>query len=534
MKQLVFISCFIFSAFVLVAQECTNCKKAPQVITYELDIQVPKLSDTGQSMFQWRQLYSLSGFTNSKLFELNKNCVRFLQPLVTGIGDITTPRLPEKSESSNYGDYLVTGWVRQAGEECILHLELQTTCGLHRVTSAEVPFHLSGDSAYIKGIAHQAASQLSPLADKIKAFEKKERESNKTVAFSGWGTESITIKPKKHRLAAGEETEVEISMKDCDGYPLANRQIDFTKSGPGEPAILGTTGGTVIPSSLTTDANGKAKVKFKMGSGKTALIAAHYLFNKPSGCPGAMIGSFPINTVPVKVVVEYSIDGNILIDPKVDLGGAKTEGGEEHSYYTRIYRSSFYHYPSNTPENMLLAVIPEEKLGMNNIYESEDGFFFYMKDKRETRVKMFLVNQLIHEETMYKPESETNYGRVKPQHTTTFTFYKKAGSEPMSFGINFNFQNEGEENAIGGGSLPNGVFATENDDGVKITTKRITDPNSPYKTEYLVEMDRKVGDSDTADQYMGSGLKAIADVMKGISNYKEEGSEHLRIRMLAP
>jgi hypothetical protein len=507
------------------------------VASYDLSVLVPKPSDTGKVLLQWHQLFWLSKFAQSKLFELNKNCVRFIQPLVKNkegkdvivVGE-TAPMLPGNSEPSKYGDYLVTGAVSQSADGYLMHLELQTTCSRKKVAAADVPFKPSADPDYIEQIGNQAASQLSPLIDKINAFAKKEREENNKVAYSNWGTESITIKPKKKHLAAGEETEIDITMKDCDGYVLANRRIDFLKGSINGMPINGTTGGTVTPSVVTTDANGKAKAKFKMGRGKTAMIAAHYLFYRPTGCLDAMIGSCPINGVPVKVVVEYDIDNEITFNPKIDLGGVKMEGGDEHSYFTRMYRASFYHYPSNTPDHMLLAIVPQEKVGMNTVFESEEGFFFYMKDKKQTNARAFLGNYQVLEEVMDSSESETNYGRVKAQHTTTFTFFKKNGMDPMSFGIYFNFENEGEENEIGTGGFPDGVSVNENDNGARITTKKITDPDSPYKTEYLVELDRKVVDVEAADKLLGTNFKGLYDAM----NYKNEGTEHLRIRMLTP
>ena len=312
----------------------------------------------------------------------------------------TFPMLPENSDPPKYGDYLITGSVIPSGTGYLMHFELQTACSRNKVAAADIPFHPSSDAAYMEKIAHQAAAQLSPLTDKITDYSKKQREADNKIAYSNWGSESITIKPKKKRLAAGEETEIEITMKDCDGYALGNRQVDFSKSSINGMPIRGTTGGTVTPAVVTTDANGKAKAKFKMGSDKKAMIAAHYLFNRPSGCPDAMIGSYPVNSIPIKVVAEYDIDNDITFAPEVNLGGFQSDGGQEHCYFTRMYRAVFYHYPSKTPENMLLAVVPEEKIGMNNVFEREEGFFFYMKDRKETKGRVFLAGQPVYEEVM--------------------------------------------------------------------------------------------------------------------------------------
>lgn len=549
MKQLILIACLLLYAFVSGAQECASCKKMPKVASYDLNIQIARPAVNGEPLLQWEQLFWLSKFANNKLFELNKNCVRFMQPLVKNKegNDVlrvgaTTPMLPENSDPSKYGDYLITGSVIQSGANCIIHLELQTSCERRRVAFADVPFQLSSDPSYIEKIGQQAASKLSPLIDKINAFAKKERESNNEVAYSNWGTESITIKPEKKNLVSGEETELEIAMKDCDGYVLANRKIDFTKGSINGMPILGTGGGTVTPSTVTTDANGKAKVKFKMGSGKTAMIAAHYLFNKPSGCADAMIGSCPINGVPFKVSIEYELEQQINVETKIEgsspMGSINLASGPENTWFNRFYKTTFYHYPAATrpadmPAEMLLFIDPHLKDGSTTIYETEYGWFYYFHEKKqgETHVKGALGGDFREYDSAF---TEKNGGTVRPEHTTQFALFKGNEYDPMYFGIGFNFTNEGEDEEIGTGSFPGSVTISKIDLDARVTVRKINDPDSPYKTEYLFEMDRDPTDATKADKLFGTNIQGMADAMKNAMGMKDSGREYITVRVLSP
>lgn len=558
MKQLILTVCIAFVCFDLGAQQCAECKKTPKVASYELNVQVSKPSDKGEALLQWQQLFWLSRFANNKLFELNKNCVRFIQPLVKNkegqdvlLAGGTTPMLPDNSEPSKYGNFLITGTVTQSSNGCLMHLELQTTCSRKKVAAVDILFQPSSDPDYIKGIGERAASQLSPLIDKINEFSRKERESDHQVAYSNWGTESITIKPKKRNLAAGEETEIEIAMKDCDGYVLANRQIDFSKGSINGMPINGTSGGTVTPSIVTTDANGKAKAKFKMGGSKTAIIAAHYLFNKPSGCLDAMIGSCPINAIPFKVSIEYELEQQTKVETKIEasspMGSIKLAPGPENTWFNRYYNTTFYHYPAAThpadmPAEMLLFIDPNLKDGSTTIYEKEFGWFYYLHEKKqgEIHVKGNLGGDFREADSAF---TEKNGGFVRPEHTTQFALFKGNELDPMYFAIGFNFTNEGEEEEIGTGPFPGSVNISKIDMDARVTVRKINDPDSPYKTEYIFEMDRDPTSTENlqkldSNQFLGNGmgtkLKNMADGMKNAMGMKDSGREYITVRVLSP
>jgi DNA-binding XRE family transcriptional regulator len=92
-------------------------------------------------------------------------------------------------------------------------------------------------------------------------FEKKKRDSGDEYAINP----NIEVKADKTELKAKESTDVEFTLKDCDGKLLKNRKIDLSN----------VTLGQFDPAEVTTDDEGKAKSKFTAGDVKgTAVVSA--------------------------------------------------------------------------------------------------------------------------------------------------------------------------------------------------------------------------------------------------------------------
>src|SRR5687768_15480690 len=315
-------SLLLITIFVLnksYGQQCGNCKITPSVAGFDLDVQVNQLADTGELMFQWKQLFWLGKHANNYLFQNNKNCVRFTQPpSATGNKDITNEAVelePLKEEDeilifgetytnpapagdvSRYGNYIVTGYVKQQGNDYVMHMEVQSACGRKTVAATDIPFQISSLPGQTIALAQQAASNLTPLIDKIKKFELEERKNDKALSLyqSSWG-EPIKITPQKTTLKAGESTEINIELKDCDGIPIEGREILFTQTSFEGLEIEGTTGGSVTPAKVITGAGGKAIARFTLASGaKEAVINAHSPGNEVKGCGSMFIGNAGIN-----------------------------------------------------------------------------------------------------------------------------------------------------------------------------------------------------------------------------------------------
>src|SRR5687768_16846025 len=209
-----------FTGLNLNAQTCGNCKSRPSVAFFDLDVQVPQPELKGeqtQGWLEWKQLFWLSRHMNSDLFQNNKNCIKFVQPSSNDddlliIGDIYTNLPAANRNISQFGNYFITGYVKQSGNNYIMHVELQSSCNRKTVASADVPFLLSSILQKSESIAKQAALKLSPLAEKIKNFELEERKQNSGFAIAGSNIDLIKITAVKTKLLSGQQTEIKLEL----------------------------------------------------------------------------------------------------------------------------------------------------------------------------------------------------------------------------------------------------------------------------------------------------------------------------------
>lgn len=141
-----------------------------------------------EGWLEWLQLFWFGKHANAQLFQQNKSCITFTQPLSSNSKPIfdnlgneiptlveeeilkvgqTYTNLPPAGDVSRYGSYIITGYVKASGDGYIMHMELQTACSRKKVAAADVPFNKSSSSDYTMGIAQQAVSKLSPLIEKL-------------------------------------------------------------------------------------------------------------------------------------------------------------------------------------------------------------------------------------------------------------------------------------------------------------------------------------------------------------------------------
>lgn len=365
MQNKLFSRTFYFSLLCLLtqfcySQQCGNCKLTPKLTTFDFDIQVPKpnVADSTDKLWpEWKNLFILAGSVSAKLKNASSNCITFTIPPSTDTGGVqlasvggTFTNLPSNpnisSNLSEYGDYLMTGSVKNTGDAATLHAEIQASCSRKVIASADVSFQLSSVVGNVSNIAQQAASQLSPLIDKIKKFELEERQNNKKLSLyqSSWG-EPIKITPQKRTLKAGESTDVTIELKDCDGVPLEGREILFTETSFEGFKIFGTVGGTVTPARVITDANGKATAKFTLKAGaKEGTISAHSPGNDVKGCKSMFIGDAYINVRKVySGFIKYIFDDGANCEENITSeSGVRTDHYSLDRQFKIEYNATFF------------------------------------------------------------------------------------------------------------------------------------------------------------------------------------------------
>jgi len=549
------------------AQQCGSCKQTPSLANYDLDVQVPQPQLKGektQGWNEWLQLFWLNKHAQAALFQNNKDCIRFTQPsdarissesFETKEGVEVTPLVEESQQISvgetytnlapsgdvsRFGNYITTGYVKKSSDGYVMHMEIQTACSRKTVAAADVPFQLSASGENSINIGQHAAAQLSPLSYKIKQFELKERQENKKAALDGGMEDAITIKPKKRNLVAGEQTEIEITMKDCDGEPLAKREIVFTKATlNGMPISAGTTGGTVTPSTVTTDAAGKAKAIFKMGSGKSAIIDAYHVYQKPYGCDGVKLGSTPIGSIPIKVEVSY-VQNETKTIKRATLPGIKIKGGNETEQYIMFHNAVLYHYPSpsSLKEGFLVKAENEApEPGSKTEYVLESGYYSFSKNV-QTAYIMGMVGDKAVVADQEKGSQQKFEGYASLKHPSeVFLFKGDAGNPPQFSWIVQYPAKSGEDIASGGAIIIKG------EEGVQWVVNKISDPNSPYKTEYLLSLkldaaeELKKGNKAMKGLFGIDldGLTGVLDPTNSQSNMAgASGSQTIMVRILSP
>ena len=313
MKQARILSILLFGIlcrFEASAQSCSNCNESPKIVQFDFDIRVPKPDSSGgtQNLWpEWKNLFIIANSVGSTIQKSGAGCIIINIPpaidtgnvLQGSIGGETFTNLPSNplisKDLSVYGDYVLTGTITGNGTACTLHAEIQTACSRKVVATADVTFDLSTVVGNVNNLAQQVVAQLAPR-EKIKQFELDERKKNPALSLFKFAGDPMKVTPAKETLKAGESTSFTVELKDCDGMPLAGREIIFTEDSIGGFKIYGTEGGTVSPEKIVTDANGIAKATFTLAKGaKTALISAHSPGLDVKGCNSMFVGDAPIN-----------------------------------------------------------------------------------------------------------------------------------------------------------------------------------------------------------------------------------------------
>jgi|GEM_PF-5320012 len=259
----------------LKGQNCEKCKTR-KLIVYDNDVQVlPTDSTSYTSMTNFLKLYTLAeGFYDYfKNTESTKDCY-FTWHMIYGFIDTMTIksnlsvlseaiRPPTGSESA---DYIINCSVAGSNGAFTVNMNLETAISNEVVQTIIGPYDYSEDPM-VRG--RNIASSMAPLYLFMMSFEEKKRDQGDPWAIFP----KVVLTPDKTLLNENESTNVKIVLTDCDGTLLKNRKLD-----------LDVEGGTLDNTSVTTDENGEATVKFTAGSSPgVALMNATYSYKHPTG-----------------------------------------------------------------------------------------------------------------------------------------------------------------------------------------------------------------------------------------------------------
>lgn len=306
MKSLYLISLFLVTPLIAFPQNCDKCSR-PRVALYDNSIILgnPENVDPGSVWIDlcWPAVISRSYMMVN---DPQKDCIRWMKGALVDATDLSdslhefgSERFDMPPSGPRYSsDYLIWGSIVPQGGQYLLSMQLETAVSREKVKEVEILFDGTKKSTSVEA-GRQAAIALMPIYKTIQAFEDNKRYHDVHVAISDYRetvtAPEITVKPEKTKVDEGETIRVDISMVDCDGVQLGNRQLFFMDTtvminGVKFP-LEGTRGGKVIPSVATTDESGNVTVQFIAGdSTDAAIIKAWYPHFKPSGKIGAFHG----------------------------------------------------------------------------------------------------------------------------------------------------------------------------------------------------------------------------------------------------
>ncbi len=488
------------------SQNCGTCMIPPRVVFYDLEIQTAKPASENETA-AWQLLNSIGKITREQLSATTADCIRFIHPLSisTSQGSASVPA----TEVCDKADYLIVGHIRSSGDGYMLHLELQASCSRTVLTSSDLPFRSSLDSIYVMDISKQPAARFGSLRETINKYAISRRNEDKNTALGSAGRNSIIIEPKKYDLSEGEETEVTITVKDCDGTPLAGRTIDFSGGTIDGIPIEGTTGGTVSPAQVVTDGSGKAKVKFKMGKDKSAVLRPHTVYKKPSGGKGVLRTAhrIPKQLQVVEVTIFYFKSEITTLDPSSFMASL-LKGKEQRTVVNQDYFVELDHVPADPASGFLILSAPEEGQE-RTLHIDESGDYSYVEENPEvlldTRGGAIEIEKQLNKSAVIKEER-----KISPSRHASIVFFTGNENEPMRFQMALNFENEtdlAEGNTVRSAAS---LTINENTPGAKFSMIKNKDPKSIYKEEYrIMYLNKDLGSMDEANKYLNNPIKRL-------------------------
>jgi len=390
------------------AQACGDCSR-PSIGLYDCYINIPRPAENPDSIIAWQTLFWPSAAARGYMHtnDPTKDCIGWRDGAMINAIDLQNGKLKFGAEYSNLppggplrsSDYLITSKVQSSGSKYIFTLVLETAISREAVKTVELEFNANVESANNAG--EQAAMQMMPLFETIRKFEVDKRNTDKKVAICDLNPEMITVKPAKKNVDAGESIDVDITMMDCDGVPLANRSIIFVDTAvqvnTNTPLLKGTIGGEITPRVAVTDESGKVTVKFIAGkkAGIGQIVAWHPHL-KPCGRGDTFHGTaiVQINPLPPKYwVLNAQITSIITLNRDTvmtfDMGGLQ----QINQSSTRVLTKS---------HGEIIAVF-------ENLAEEPAKSFHYFSDEAEP-LAMIVTGEGSHEE--FSTHRETIDGKL--------------------------------------------------------------------------------------------------------------------------
>jgi len=399
----------------------------------------------------------------------------------------------EKTNYTGQHGYLLEGLLAySADKQYTLTLILSTTCSKKLLGQTEVSFQMypSWDP---EKVAAEALQKLNAVAN-VQAFEDRERDSKK-YGLGGdlWGGR-IKVVSGQNKLVKGQETMVTVEVVDCDGLVLTNKPV----------STQGTSGGVFTPASFTTNAKGEATVKFKLTTDQTAILKAQSEIKNVWGCQDLYTGTGIIKGIsgtPVKIEIDFTQEETRTLK-RPSIPGLKVQGGEEAIYTSMHHYAVLYHFPSHEAlkKGYLVAADNTNAYpGSKTVNVTESGQFYFLKTVQNTRIRVQVADVTL-VDTSELGEEKVYQGSASLEHPSEVYFFKGDGQNSPMFAWSNEYPASNDGVAFGSMDIVKG------EKGVLWQEKKISDPKSPYKTQYTLSYS-----IDPAEE-LKEGNKAMKDL----------------------
>jgi hypothetical protein len=295
------------------ASSCDKCGKRT-IAFYDPAVLIPRPTGTDSalkySVPRWWRLFSITIPARAALRSSDPtfDCIiAYDGALLAGNSGAFTDTLTFGVEHASVApsgpiatsDYIFTGSSSGTESNITLNLRIEAARTRELVLSGSASFT---DMINASDIAQQLAlGSLSPIAQKIRDWEKKKRDTDPDVTING---EEITVTPVKQAIKTNETVLVRFEYKDCDGVPLKGKKLYFNGVMIDGMSTGASTLGRFEKDSMLTDDDGKAEMTFiPSGVKGIATLVVCNVYKFPFGATGAADGhaTLFIDTPPVAV-----------------------------------------------------------------------------------------------------------------------------------------------------------------------------------------------------------------------------------------
>jgi hypothetical protein len=460
--QLFILTFILLVSINICAQECENCDRPSDVKLYQIDMQSIQEPQDALMHSEWTRLSALTGEIDYLFHVSGMQCVYVSH--ISGEGG-----LDSEAEYRLNTKWAIMGNVSQRNDDYLLSLTVEPICSDKTLAKVEIPFQLY-PKFDLDAVAGEAYKQLKESLDNIAAWELQERERTKRpISRKG----EISMYADNWTITPGSQTKIMLVMHDCDMRVLKNQEIN-----------LSATGGIFTPAKVITNENGTAETIFKLTSAK-AKLTAKSVTKDVHGCESIFTGNTSFEPGVVEVTIEYVEEERRAADPsKVNpFNNIKVSGGQEHEYINVIHRVKFIQRPS--PESLKKGfLVFEEKTGIEGYgsatldYYYDEGLGMFTETVKGKEVTTTVGDRELKD---YEAGSDMVRKGLAPPRAASIEFFMGDESNPPYFSFLVTYP-VADDHIVSG----NVIVVKEKETKEAIRIKNITDPKSPFKTEYTI------------------------------------------------